>query len=288
MKLALECSLGLGDIVVLTAAIRELKQQYGFDLLPIVAPGYNPLLRGSPHFRSDIHYHTRAEYPNRLDCAPMAAGFYTFYQHRKHFVQYALDWIGQQLGLSLATDKLRGEIWLTEAEKKQRPVAKPYWVLMAGGKRDATVKFYPHWQAVADGLGDVVQTGHRADWHPKLNGVPFIDCHSSRDFARLIYHSAGIVAPVTAAVHIAGAFGKPAVVLAGGYEPAGWIQYPGHIVLNRFTCGAQACFKKWAEPTGHGQPHQECTDRVPGPVLFPRCMNETEPEAIIAAVKSLA
>ena len=293
MKLALRCNLGLGDVVVLTAAIRELKQQHNYDLLPIVPIAYNTLLRNSPHFRQDIQYNTRLEYPQVLNCDPMAAGFYTFYQHKKHFVQYALDWFSAQLGLDLATDKIRGSIYLTDTEKNNRPMAAPYWVIVAGGKYDATVKFYPWWQEVVKGLPcKVVQTQNDKDYHPKLSGVQHVQTRSARDFATLIYHSVGVIAPVTGATHIAGAFGKPCVTIAGGYEPAGWIQYPNHIVLNQFglpCCLSQACFKKWAYKTSHGQPHQECQDKTQvGDMLFPACMKQLEPGRVVDAVKSLS
>jgi ADP-heptose:LPS heptosyltransferase len=296
MKLALKCNLGLGDIVVLTAVIRELKQQYSFDLLPIVPIAYNTLLRNSPHFRQDIQFNTRLEYPDVLNCDMMAAGFYSFYQHKKHFVKYALDWFAEKLGLSLETESLHGEIFLTDQEKQQRPIKSEYWVLVAGGKYDATVKFYPHWQTVVDGLNTkIIQIQNPKDYHPKLNGVEFVETRYCRDFAKLIYHSAGVIAPVTSAVHIAGAFQKPCVVVAGGYEPEGWIKYPNHIVLNQFglPCAMkEACFKKWAFPTEHGpkfQKHQECQQKINiGEMTFAACMNELTPERIIESVKSLS
>lgn len=291
-KLALSCSLGAGDIVVLTALVRELNKQHPnrFDLLPIIPISYNGLFRYNPYIRQDIKHETRLEYPDVINCNPMAAGFYSYYNHKQHFIHYVLDWFSKKLNLPLETSDLKGDIYLAEQELV-RPIKEKYCVVIAGAKIDSTVKFYPHWQEVVDGLDlTVLQCGSPKDYYPKLKNAKTISTQSIREFVRAIYHSEFVIAPVTAAIHIAGCFDKKAVVLAGGYEPAGWIQYKNQIVLNNFTCcDGNACFKKWAFKTGHGQPHQECLKKFDrGDMVFSQCMVEISPERVLDAVKSLS
>lgn len=62
--------------------------------------------------------------------------------------------------------------------------------------------------------------------HPELAGVHSVVGRTSlRDVLRLIYHAEGVICPVTFAMHVAGAFSKPCVAIAGGREPWWWEWY---------------------------------------------------------------
>src|SRR6185436_9364152 len=111
-----------------------------------------------------------------------------------------------------------GDIHLSESERSvPSPIeqltghALPYWIVVAGGKYDFTIKWwhFRRYQAVIDQLkGKVlfVQIGDKGDYHPGLDGV--IDMRgktSIRELIRLVYHARGVLCGVTFLMHLAAA-----------------------------------------------------------------------------------
>jgi ADP-heptose:LPS heptosyltransferase len=132
-----------------------------------------------------------------------------------------------------------------------------------------------------------VQVGEAEHYHPALDGV--IDLRGKTDLrqlVRLVYHSQGVLSPVSllmhlgAAVEVKGGFPKnrPCVVVARGREPPHWEAYPHHQFIH--TVGALACCDNggcWKSRTialGDGDekdlPDNLCVDVLAG---LPRCMN---------------
>ena len=84
-----------------------------------------------------------------------------------------------------------------------------------------------------------------------------------RDFVVLMYHAAGVLCPVTFAMHLAAAVGprprrprRPCVVVAGAREPAHWEQYPGHQFLHTLgslpCCANDPCWRSRCQLVGDG------------------------------------
>ncbi len=106
----------------------------------------------------------------------------------------------------------------------------PFWIVMAGGKPDYTIKWWStqRYQAVVDNFeGKIlfVQCGEADHHHPALRGA--IDLRGKTDlrqFVRLLYHAQGVLCPVTLAMHLAAAVEtrpgmpkkRPCVVVARG------------------------------------------------------------------------
>ena len=310
-KLVLRNRQAPGDHLVLSACIRAIDDAYPgrFDIYAQTADqdiwANSPRVLPPPFPREhvfDIGY---------------TAGIQGANAHAGHFVSGMLHDVATKLRLDLPLRDLRPEVWLTEEEKDpaNSPVPPGYWVVMAGGKFDFTPKIWDKafYQRVVDSLrGDVrfvqcgkVQPGHA---HPPLSGVEsLVGKTTLRAFLRTIYHSAGVVCPVTAAMHAAAAFNKPCVVVAGGREPWWWEAYtrknweancaapcPSGFVPHRFihSVGKLGCCRTggcWAAALGDEKPvrsRRRCSDVVDGPTIRqPRCMAEISPEAVAGAVR---
>jgi len=176
----------------------------------------------------------------------------------------------------------------------------PFWIIVAGGKRDFTIKWWDvrRWQAVVDhfrGRIQFVQVGEAGHHHPALSGV--IDLRGKADLrqlVRLVYHAQGVLCPVTSLMHLAAAVpmkgarasspqsrkgngnhpspqNRPCVVVAGGREPPHWEAYPHHQFIHTngqlLCCDHGGCWKARTVPLGDGDekdaPSQLCVDVVP-------------------------
>jgi ADP-heptose:LPS heptosyltransferase len=295
MKLILRNFQSPGDIVMLTAAVRDLHLCYPGRFQTDVRtpcpglwennPFITPLWEGDPEVRViDCHY-----YPliNRSNGVPY------------HFIHGFISFLNEELGLRIKPSAFRGDIHLA-APEKSRPsqvaeVTKeetPFWVVVAGGKLDYTVKWWDaarFQQVVEHFRGRIlfVQVGEAHHHHPALEGV--LDLRGKTDLRqllRLVYHSQGVLCPVTLAMHLAAAVevkggfpkNRPCVVVAGGREPPQWEAYPHHQYIH--TVGALACCDDggcWKSRTlplhdgsEHDLPEKLCVDVLEG---LPRCMH---------------
>lgn len=111
-----------------------------------------------------------------------------------------------------------------------------------------------------------------------------------RQLVRLVYHSAGVLTPVSLLMHLAAAVeakaGRPqnraCVVVAGGREPSHWEAYPHHQFIHTNgalrCCDNGGCWKSRVSPLGDGDekdhPDQLCVDAVgEAGSLLPRCLD---------------
>src|SRR5438046_1666690 len=100
-----------------------------------------------------------------------------------------------------------------------------FWIIVSGGKMDFTAKWWDpdRCQAIVDHFKDrilFVQCGEAKHHHPVLkNVIDLIGKTDLRQLVRLIYHSDGIVCPVTVFMHLAAAIetrpGRPKKHRAG-------------------------------------------------------------------------
>ena len=135
-----------GDVVVMTAAVRELHRQYPGQYLtdvrtPAAAiwehnPDVTPIPNGAPGARTiDMHY----PLVNQSNQRPV------------HFLEGYCEHLAQQLGLgSLRPQEFRGHIYLTDEEKSWTNQVEEtarykgrFWLVNAGVKRDFTCKQWP-------------------------------------------------------------------------------------------------------------------------------------------------
>jgi hypothetical protein len=293
-KLLLECSLPPGDLVVLTAAVRDLHHWHPgrfatdvrtpFPELWENNPHLTPLRAGEPEVETLVCGVRLIDHSHRLPC---------------HYLYAFLDFLSVQLKVGLEPTEFRGDIHLSEAERNCLPpireltgVDAPYWLVSAGGKYDYTIKWWSvaRYQEVLDsfrGRIQFVQVGRVGDHHPPLNGVVDLRGRTSlRQLIRLVHHAQGVLCGVTALMHLAAAVPRPAgrqglrpaVILAGGREPAHWVAYPGHQVLHTIgalsCCATGGCWRARTVALGDGDPLDApkllCVDVVKD---LPHCMH---------------
>jgi ADP-heptose:LPS heptosyltransferase len=283
-----------GDIVMLTAAVRDLHRCYPGEFLTDVRTPCPALWEHNPHLsplRDDEAGVERitCEYPliHRSNREPW------------HFVHAFVGFLNDRLDLRITPTAFKGDIhvsareksWISQVEELTRePI--PFWIVTAGGKRDFTIKWWDHarYQAVVDrfrGRIAFVQVGERQHHHPALARV--IDLRGRTDLrqlVRLVHHAQGVLGPVNLLMHLAAAVemktavpkNRPAVIIAGGREPPHWEAYPHHQFIHTVgqlaCCDNGGCWKSRTVPLGDGdekdRPENLCVDVVGG---LPRCMD---------------
>jgi GT2 family glycosyltransferase len=321
-RVILQQRLGLGDVVVLTAVARELRR-HGIEVG--VKTHFSPVWAG----HRDIAI--SPDWPDAAIVTDMIReGIATARQGvRQHVLTWCCFAAGRQLGLDLMPRLPKP--WIeTTPEEDEPPLSGDYWVVVAGGKFDTTTKLWSPaaWQSTVDGLRDrgfaVAQAGamHRLHWHPRLSGV--IDYVSKdpspRQFFRLIKHSCGVICGVTAAMHIAAAFDKPCVVLAGGREEPWWEEYSDtwaafgneagpvrvphrflHTIGKYDCCLNLGCWRHRTTPLKNLDQYDSLLCHKPvdvGTTVFkadhlettavPQCLNDITPATVLAEVDTYA
>ena len=260
-----------GDIVMLTAAVRELHAAYPGRFQTDVRTSGDAIWENNPYL-TPLNEHDAQVTPIDMHYPSI----HHSNQRPYHFIHGYTQYLEEQLNLRIPVTQFRGDIHLSDIEK-QAPcphqasgVPDRFWIIIAGGKYDFTAKWWnpESFQAVVDHFKNriqFVQCGEAGHWHPRLKGaVDLVGKTSLREFIRLMYHADGVVCPITLAMHLAaaveskstGGFGRPCVVVAGGREPAHWEAYPNHQFISTsgtLTCCAEGgCWKSRCQLVGDG------------------------------------
>jgi ADP-heptose:LPS heptosyltransferase len=308
-KVILNCGYSPGDIVLLSAAVRDLHLHYPGTFVTDVRTPCPEIWENNPHITAIRDDDPEATF---IDCGiPLLNRSNEAPYHALHgFIEF----LNEKLGISVRPTLFKGDIHLSKQEKawfsqvhESTGTDIPFWIVAAGGKYDVTIKWWhaSRYQEVVDRLrGKIqfVQVGEHGHYHPKLNGV--IDLRGKttlRELVRLVYHSQGVLCSVTALMHLAAAVEsknrnasvRPAVVIAGGREPAHWEAYPGHRFLD--TIGLLPCCKKggcWRDrvlPLRDGdlrdKPDNLCVSTING---LPRCLDMISPADVARHIEMYA
>jgi ADP-heptose:LPS heptosyltransferase len=294
-----------GDIVMLTAAVRDLHRCCPNRFITDVRTTCMPLWENNP-------YLTPLDITDRdvriVDCR------YPLFRESNHlpvhFLNGFIDDLNGKLGLEIKVTQFKGDIHLSNEEKTLPSLIQqltgddlPYWIIAAGGKFDITIKWwhFRRWQAVVDHFRDrikFVQVGEEGHYHPPLKGVMDLRGKTTlRELIRLVYHAQGVLCPVTLLMHLAAAVetkpdalrSRPCVVVAGGREAPHWAAYPTHQFIHTVgtlpCCAEGGCWKMRTLPLGDGDDRDErknlCVDVVNG---LPRCMDMITAEAVIQRI----
>lgn len=307
-KLILRSFQSPGDVVMLTAAVRDLHAAnpgvFQTDLRTTARelwannPHVTPLAEGTPGVETlDMHY----PLIHQSNTRPY------------HFIHGYPQYLEEKLGVRVPLTRFQGDIHLSEAERSapvpgaELGVERPFWILMAGGKYDFTAKWWnpEFYQAVVDhfrGRIQFVQCGEAGHWHPPLEGViRLVGQTNTREFVRLMYHADGVVCPVTFAMHLAAAVPTPpgrypqraCVVIAGGREPAQWEAYPHHQYLGTNgalpCCAEGGCWKSRCQTVGDGDAKDRDLCLRPVEVAprlrIPQCMHMISPADVIRRIE---
>lgn len=298
-----------GDNVMLTGAVRDLHVanpgqfetdvRTASDAIWLNNPYITPLREGDAGVRKiDMHY-------------PLV---HESNQRPYHFIHGYPQYLEQQLGVKIPVSRFCGDIHLSPEERSapvpgvELGVGGQFWIIIAGGKYDFTAKWWnpASYQAVVDhfrGKIQFVQCGEAGHWHPPLDGVVnLVGKTDTRGFIRLMHHAAGVVCPVTFAMHLAAAVPtkpglpkrRPCVVIAGGREPPHWEAYPQHQFLSTVgaleCCAEGGCWKSRCQPVGDGDAKDRrdlCVDpvQITSDLRIPRCMELITPEEVIGRIE---
>lgn len=309
-KLVLRNQQSPGDIVMLTAAVRDLHRAHPGRFLTDVRTSCDALWENNPWLSPLAEDDPEVE---SIDCEyPL---IHQSNERPVHFVEAFPAFLSGHLGVPIESVAFKGDIhlaaderaWMSQVQEiTGEPV--PFWIIVAGGKNDFTIKWWDRarWQQIVDhfrGRIFFVQVGETHHVHPPLRGA--LDLRGQTDLrqlVRLVYHAQGVVCPVTLLMHLAAAVevkggrpkNRPCVVVAGGREPVQWEAYPHHQFLHTngalFCCDHGGCWKSRTVALGDGDEKDEqlCIDVVqvadapeqPARPL-PRCMDMiTADEAI--------
>ncbi len=283
-----------GDIVMLTAAVRDLHRSC--PALWENNPYLTPLADDDPD--AEV---IDCEYPlihssNTRPC---------------HFLHGFVEFLGERIDRRIAVTDYRGDIHISDQEKawfsrieEIKETSTPFWLIVPGGKHDYTIKWWDHdrYQQVVDhfrGRIEFVQVGEEHHHHPPLEYV--IDLRGQTDLrqlVRLTYHAEGIVCGISLPMHLAAAVevkpggpkNRPCVVVAGGREPPHWTQYPHHQFIH--TVGALVCCDNggcWKSRTvaledgdSKDRPEELCVDVVGN---LPRCMDMITADEVVRRIQ---
>lgn len=286
-KIILENPLAPGDIVVSTAAIRDLHLAHpGEFLTDIRCPtGCEQIFQNNPHItklRDDDGERVRMSYEDIHKSGQSGRPFTGAYH---------ID-LAKALKVDIPQTSLLPAIYLSQDEILwPSPVVNEhgydgkYWIINAGVKNDYTLKFYPFYQEVIDALAgkvQFVQVGQLEHFHPPLKGV--LDMRGKTDLRqlfRLSYHAQGAVCAVSLQMVVMGALQKPCVVVAGGREPVRWQLFPHHRFLA--VNGAIEC----AQYDGCWKSKKnDCVNLIGADDnAIPLCMKMIKPSMIVEAIE---
>ena len=288
------CPLSLGDIVLLTAAVRDLQRHFPGSYRVGVRTFFPDLWAHNPYLTALREYDPEVKV---VDCLlPLINRSRSAACHSIHGF---IDFLNRYLGASMKPTAFHGDIHLSRGEKAVCPqihgLAKarfPFWLISAGGKYDCTIKWWDaaRYQEVVDhfrGRIQFVQVGDAAHYHPNLRGVIDLRGRTSvRELVRLVHHAEGVLCGVTGLMHLAAAVPvprgrysvRPCVVVAGGRESPHWEAYPGHQFIHTVgalsCCASGGCWKARTVPLGDGDerddPERLCVNVRRG---LPRCMD---------------
>jgi len=293
-KYILRCNLSLGDIVVLTGAVRDLHAQHPGLFATDVRTSFRELWDHNPFLTRLDEYDPEV---GILECEDLLIG--RSGESACHVLHGVLEFLNRRLGARLKPTAFRGDIHLTRAEvAAPSPLRRlsgqdlPYWLIAAGGKLDCTIKWWDwrRYQEVVDafrGRIQFVQVGHLAHYHPRLRGVIDLRGRTSvRELVLLVHHAQGVLCGVTGLMHLASAVPvrdgqwplRPCVVIAGGREPAHWEAYPGHQFIHTIgalsCCATDGCWRSRTAPLGDGDPRDQPEELcLNARGTLPRCMD---------------
>lgn len=293
-----------GDILMLTAAVRDIHACYPGRFVIDVRTSCPDLWRNNPHLtplREDDQG-TRVvdcEYPliHRSNTAPY------------HFVHGFIEHLNEILGLQIRPTRFHGDVHLADDERRwfDEVIARKghpprFWMFASGGKFDYTIKWWDasRYQKVVDhfaGQLDFVQIGELQHHQPALRRV--IDMRgqtSLRQLVRLMYHAEGALSAVSLLMHLSAAvpvkpgmpLNRACVVIAGGREPPHFTFYPHHQYLHTvgalLCCDNGGCWRSRTAPLGDGDPKDKelCLDVVGA---LPRCMDMITAADVIRAIE---
>lgn len=312
-KIILKSFLSPGDIIMLTAAVRDLHLTYPGEFITDIRTSCDALWENNPYINPLDESDPDVQV---IDCDyPL---IHQSNQLPYHFIHGYRLFLNETLGIDIKPHRFAGDIHITDEEKGwisqiDEITGMPdtrFWIIVSGGKNDYTAKWWePHrFQEIVNHFRDrilFVQCGEINDEHvhPHLNGViDLVGSTDLRQLVRLMYHADGVICPVTMFMHLATAVetkqrrpaNRPCVVIAGGREPSHWEAYPHHQYLHRAgclpCCDNGGCWKSRTIPLDDGSHHNDSLCEFPvktaSGFYLPKCLDMVTTADVITAVEN--
>ena len=301
-KLVLVNRLAPGDILVMTNAVRDLHKTYPGKYQVEVRTPCNPIFDNNPYctklaydeseYQKEevlLHRGDRNGHVFTINNEVMCIDMHYPIIHESgtvgwHFGHGHTVWLEEVLGVPIRKTDIRPEIFMSQTEMDwispvlaETGYSGDYWCINSGSKGDYTLKQYHQYQEVVNLLKDrvkFVQIGQAGHSHSALDNVINMvgKTNDIRKLFRVIHKSLGVLTCVSFPMHIAAAFNKPCVVVAGAREGTRWELYPNHrfIYLNGcLPCASyDGCWKSKIE---------DCINKVGS---IPKCMTMIKPERV--------
>ncbi len=268
----------LGDRLAMTSLVRDLHETYPNWRIKVDVLN-DMVWRNNPHL---------CEYPESADLfvnLGPARATQSSRTNGVHFIRaFREGWLWRT-GIPVRPGPFKADLHLNERELRFRPVPGAYWVINCDCGPFGSKRWVPErWRELVRAMPSTtfVQVGLKQDNEIDLgdepNVVSLVGWTDDRQLFALVRHATGCIGLVSSLIHVAAAFDKPAVCLAGGREPASFEHYPGQRYLERIgalqCCRTTCCWKNSLEA---------CLDKPRG---VARCMELIEVPEVVAAVES--
>jgi len=300
-KLLLINRLSPGDILVMTNAIRDLHLAHPNKFITDVRTPCPDIFENNPYITKLTYDENKYNEINTwfgsnigktkmlgdIMCVDMQYPLIHQSGARgAHFAEGHREFLEETLKIKIPQTKIRPELYLSDVEKVgliriPNNIKGKYWVINAGSKGDYTLKQYPYYQEVVNFLKNkitFVQIGVKSHIHKPLdNVIDMVGKTNNRELFSLIYHAEGVISCVAFPMHIAAAFKKPCVVVAGAREGTRWELYPNHRFI--YVNGCLPC----ADYDGCWRSKiEDCNYKKNG---IPLCMSLIKPEEVAREVE---
>lgn len=286
-NILIKCKYSPGDLLMLSVAIRDLHLNYPNEFKTEVF-SYYPEVFYNNRFITKL-----SDKDKPLLTIDLDYGSYLRELRDKdyHFSDCFIKMFNDIFDLKIKKFYSNPCIHLTDEEKNRDYIINkygeifnlPYWLITPGIKVDIPLKGYPpdKYQEIIILLNkqfkfNLVQVGHSTHISPLLKGVINLvgKTDNLRDLFSLMYHAEGSIGSVSLQMHLAAAFNKPCVVLAGLREQIKWEKYDNHIYLFS-SCEFKHCWKSYS---------YECKNLM-DKSIYPECLN-IDPKKIVKAILS--
>jgi len=285
VKIIFRQSQAPGDILTLTAAIRDFKKAYPNTRICMKTSACE-IWENNPYVEEfeDADYDLELNYP--LINESNSCG--------KHMIHGFKEFIEQTFNIIIPLKEFKCDVHLSEEEKgwicqveEEFGYKGDFWLFNCGSKGDFPLKQWPinKWADVIYKLKDqvqFVQVGSIEHKHDiiELDGVyNLVGKTNLRQLIRLAFHSKGAIGHVSMLNHLMSCWNKPSIVIAGGRETATWEAYNTSRYLNVIgsldCCESGGCWKSKKEECSYINKND-----------FPLCMNKILPIDVIRAFRS--
>ena len=227
----------LGDSVISTAAVRDLKRQY-----PEIR--INVDMKGMEFWENNPYIDPKV---NKFNADKIVKLQYISSQRHADIGTLIDGWIkgiNRELSVNVKKSKNAVDIYLKE-EEKVNMFGGEYWLINAGFQECAQTKAWPFekYQEVVNRSGKrFIQVGSTSDYHKKLdNVINMLDC-DLRTLCKLVYGCTGVVTPPSMLGHLASmqtpkkAY-RRGIIICGNREPSDKLfGYPNFKYLKSNRC----------------------------------------------------